>query len=357
MKLLVGLLFIFVNILNANTNTSLFYKINKGAKDLGYYEINYNKNNNIFTKSYGVADKVNFFVDKKIKYLDAGTRDIKFSKNNIDVRFIVRTKMDLLSDDIKEKFNRKLKKVKNNDMLLVTKTGKNSIELFNKRKITLLSLEEVLKQIIDNKVVENIILFEKSGVMKMVASVKKTKDGYDIINKTKGTKYIKIVMKNNLPILVKSYVSNWSMVLEGAGKFKLNKVEDKKVQALIIKKIEKQLSKSDAISFESIKKITSKKSSFFITYNAEVKYNTSLSSSDGKRFCNRTIKKVTKKGYNTQYNKNSCISELKIKIKSKDIVEPILKGLYKNHKQLKFTKKYKISKNGTVMYKIIDTIK
>jgi len=138
---------LFANVLFAKFDTNLLYQVEKDGKNLGFYEINY-KSNGIKTKSYGVSSKVKFFVNKNIFYVNDGIKNISFTKNQTTTKFKAYTKLDKITNDIAKKYNRKLKKVKHNDMLLLIKNNKNAIELFNKRKIILLTIEEIIQKVL-----------------------------------------------------------------------------------------------------------------------------------------------------------------------------------------------------------------
>ncbi len=341
----------------ALANTSLLYTVSKGEKDLGFYEINYNDSkNNIKTKAYGTTNKVKFFVDKKIEYVNDGYRNIAYSKNKQVTKFDIYTKKSLLPEKLIKKYDRKIRKVKNDDMLLITKNGKRNIELFNKRKINLLTLEEILKLSFTKIESKNIILFEKTGVMKMIAKIVPTSTGFDIINKSKDTKYIQVIVKNNIPVTVKSYISDWSMNIYGAGKFQLKKVNIKDIKNKALKILEAKLSKSDSVEFLGLNTMRVKSKSYLLSYNAKVAYPENLAQKDQKRYCVKQYKRFSNKGKNIKYNENSCSVTLTQKLVKQDINQPIIDELKENYPQLKQTKKFKISKKGTIMYKIIDKV-
>ena len=339
-------------------NSSLFYKVHKGSKSLGYYEINYNDSkNNIVTKSYGMSNKVSFFLNKNIQYINEGQKDISFKKNKIVNNFVINTKLDLLDTKTKKKFKRKLKKVKNNDMLLLTKVGKDSIELFNKRKITILTLEEILKISLDKNIQErNIIFFEKSGVMKMIARIVPTSTGFDIINKSKNTKYIKVTVKNNIPIEVSSYISDWSLHIYGAGKFNIHKVSQEQINKNILNILNKKFNNKN-ISLLNIEKTSLKRKKYLVDFNLKINHSSNMGKEDIKRHCKKISKKYSKKIIDITYNDNSCTALLRVDILSKDIIDPLKKELFVQYPQLKFTKKFRTSKKGLIMYKIIDQVK
>ena len=47
---------------------------------------------------------------------------------------------------------------------------------------------------------------------------------------------------------------------------------------------------------------------------------------------------------------------LQKKISKKDVNKPIMDELMKIYPQLKYTKKFKVSKKGIIMYKVIDKV-
>ena len=354
LKFIVGFIFLAGTLY---ANTSLLYKVKKGQKDLGYYEINYNdKKDYIKTKTYGVVDKVKFFLNKKIKYINKGHRNIKFTKNKNSVEFDIQTKLKLIDKNIQDKFQRKFKKVKGDDMLLITKKGNKNIELFNKRPTTVLTLEEVLRIALGKEIKkQNIILFDKSGVMKMIAQIVPTKEGFDIINKSKDKKYIKVVIENGLPVLVKSYVSDWSMKIYGAGEFKKQKIDKSVVDTKIKEMIINNLDKKDSATLVGLDNVKKSKKGYLATYTLKFDYPSDVGNK--KRYCNKIYKKYSKKGKNIEYNDNSCKVTVKSKFSNKEVVAPFIDQLIKNYPQLKLTKKYKVSKKGSIMYMLIDRVK
>jgi len=340
-------------------NTNLLYSVSKGSKTLGLYEIGYNtKNKGIKTRAYGVTSKIKFFVNKKINYVEDGYKVIEFTKNKKHTKFDVKTKKSILSAKILKKYDRKLKKVKHDDMLLLTQQGKRGIKLFNKRKTTLVTLEEILKSIVNKDLKDqNIIFFEKSGVMKMIAKIVTTKDGFDIVNKSKDTKYLKIVVKNDLPVEVKSYVSDWTMRLYGEGDFKKYSVGIDEIKANLSTFVKSQFSNNNQISFIKSDKLTIKKKKYIYSYRAKISYPSDLNDNNKKRYCVKTYKKYAKKGKNISYGENECSVTLTQKILAKKINRSIIDGLKEKHPQLRQTKKFKISKKGTIMYKVIDIVR
>ncbi|MEA2017291.1 MAG: hypothetical protein U9N59_02485 [Campylobacterota bacterium] len=349
--------FLLVTGLYANTN--LFYEVNKGGKSLGYYEINYNdKKNNLKTKSYGVANKVKFFVDKQINYVADGHRTVKFVKNKKIEQFNLLTKLDAIDKKTQDRYKRKLKKVKNNDMLLLTKKGKNSIELFNKRKVNILTLEEVLKlSLIGDIKEQNIILFDKFGVMKMIAKIIPTQDGYDIYNKSKKKNYIKIVTQNNIPVKVTSYMSDWSLNLYAYGEYSLNKISSNLVNNKAKDIIKEKLSNKKDITLDGFENIKIAKKGYSVYAKVSIKYPDDIKNSKKKKYCNITYKKYSKKASEKKYTDTGCTVVLKNFIPKKDVVESFMDELLVKHKQLKFTKKYKISKKGDILYKVMKKVK
>ena len=201
---------------------------------------------------------------------------------------------------------------------------------------------------------EKIILFDKNGVMKMIAKIEKTSDGYDIINRSKQTKYIHIAVQNSKPIMLKSYVSDWSMLLEGAGKFQLKKVSKSKVDALVSNRVSSNLSANDKmLKIESMKL---KGSNFYVTYRASISYPDALSKSDQKRYCKKNSKRYSKKISNVSYFDDRCEATLYARIKKNDLLKPLKDELISQYPQLKWTKKFRLSKKGVLMYKVIEKV-
>lgn len=353
MKFLLLTLILFCSSLYAQN--SLLYTVSKGSKNLGHYEINYKKNSTV-THSYGMADKVSYFVDKKIKYLSDGDRDFTFTKNKVVAKFNAKTKLSAIDSKTKKKYERKLKKVEGDDMLLLTKPAKDSIELFNKRKINLLTLDEVLQLVITNKVErKNIVLFDKSGVMKMIAEIVPTATGFDIINKSKDIKYIKVTVKNGIPVEVKSYVSDWALSIYGAGEFVNHEVKADRVNSKAKEFIEKKLSKKSDITLTSVESgFKTKKSDLLIPASIKISYDSTSDESQQKRACKKGYKKYSKKASKVDYFSDYCVAAVSFKVPKKSVIDPIVKELIDEHEQLKITDKVKVTNKGQIMYKLID---
>ncbi len=355
MKRLLTLLSLSVAVFGADNG--LLYKVVDNGKSLGYYQINYNNNGKaIETKSYGMADKIDFFVDKDIIEKNAGTREITFQKNDTKEIFKIQTKMSLMDKATKEEFDRKLNKVEGDDMLLITKKGDESIELFNKRKTIIFTLEEVLEQTMKNKIDEDILLFDQLGVMKMIAAVQKTSKGFDIINKTKESKYIGIEMKNKFPYKVKSYVSEWSLELIGAGEMQGYEANMDSVNDKVKLDIENKIKDNSNISFGSIATLSLKGDKLFADATIKVNYGEKLSQSDGRSFCNKAYKEIFKKGSKIVYGEDNCMVQVQTILSAQDTINPLIAELTSKHEQLKFTKNYEVSKN-VLVYKLMNEIK
>lgn len=338
-------------------DTAFLFKVSDNGKPLGYYEVNFKNNGKIIeTKSHGMADKIEFFVDKKIVEKGAGAREIVFQKNNEIESFKVYNKMSSIDKATKEEFDRKLQKVDHDDMLLVLKKGSENIELFNKRKTILFTFEEVLEQVSAGRVTEDILLFDQMGVMKMIAEVDKTTKGYDIINKSKDSKYIGIETKKGLPLRVKSYVSDWSLELIGAGELKKYEADNTKLLAIIKENVENQIKNTPSLSFVDVVSMTQKSQNLQVGATIKVAYGEALSKSDGKRACNQGFKEVFKKGSKIVYNDDHCLVQVDTQLSAKDTVKPIIDDLVGKYEQLKFTKNYDLTSKG-ITYKLIDEIK
>jgi len=349
MRRIIFFILSFLTFLSANT--SLMYKVYQGNKQLGLYEIDYNTNG-IVSKSYGVANKIKFFVDKKIDYIKSGYKNVKYIKNNQKVLFDVWTKKSVLPNNLLKRYKRNLRKVKKDDMLLLLKNGKKNIELFNKRKTNILTLDEVIKIALDNKIKNtNFLLFDKMGVMKMIAKIVPTNEGFDIINKSKSKKYIKVIIKNNIPVEIKSYLSNWSLKIYGAGKFKVEKISKNELKNFIKNTLDK---KFDNIAIKEIKKFKIKKKYILVYYIANLKMDNI--SADVKRVCFKSFKKYSKKVTKLHLNNNICEANLQTKISKKDIIDKIVDKLVKKYPQLKYTKKIKVTKKGVILYKILNRV-
>ena len=311
----VVVLSIFISNLMSSGNISMIYTIDKGGKKLGAYEITFiDKKNAIISKSYGVASKVSYFVDKKIIKRKDGYRVIAFTKNSKTDIFNLYTKLSAIDKETKSKYKRLLGKVKGKEMLLITKSNSSSTELFNKRPTRIYTLDEILKMVKDGTIKEGgFLLFDKSGVMKMIASIKKTEDGYMIVNKSKKSDYLSIEISNSKPVLIKSMVSDWSMKLSKVGVYKTYKLKSKR-----LKEIAKEAMIGDLPSDADMDSVKIK---------------------------------ISKTNYILKY-KNAKGKKKSIKTQKVYIEKMALKELYAQYPILKKTKKYKIKKN-TIYYKIL----
>jgi hypothetical protein len=190
--------------------------------------------------------------------------------------------------------------------------------------------------------------------MKMIAKIVPTSTGFDIINKAKDKKYIQVIVKNNIPIKIKSYISSWYLDIYGAGKFHIKKISKENVAQKVSTIISKKL--DDNIKFIEVSKITNNKKYFKISYRVKFAYPNDANIQNTKRYCKKNLRKISKKVSSVEDYDSYCTATLKIKILNKNIMKLVKEDIVNSYPQLKFTKKFKISKNGTIMYKIIDKV-
>ena len=339
------LIFIFATVtLFANNEFSLLYKVEKGSKKLGYYELNLGSGN-ISANSYGAANRLEMFSTKTIEYKEVGSKVVTFFKNKKDYKFDVVTKLSVLDKKTLKKYDRKFKKVKGDDMLFITKDGKSGIELFNKRATVVKTIDEFLNDLYYKKVdYDKFILFDKLGVMKMVARVIKKQDYIIIENSYKKKPYMKIVLKDGVPVSLNSMVSNWNATAVASGVFKEHKVD---LGEIVAKSLSSKL-KGSSLEFSSIKK--SKK---YYSLKGNISFPLSSDMRDAKTYkqvayCKKALKKAKLKHGKIKIENSQCIADIKLKRKISELKKDILSELIKENKQLKITKKIKFKKDSIV---------
>jgi len=350
-KLIMILLMMSV-LTHAGENFSFLYKIEKGGKKLGYYEVNLAKDS-VVSNSYGAANRLEMFSTKKTTFIKDGIKNVDFTKNKKTYKFIVVTKVSALDTDLKKQYDRKFKKVKNNEMLFITKNTKKRIELFNKRKTTIKTFDELLADIYNNNLTyDKFILFDKLGVMKMVAKVTKESDAIVITNASKNKPYMKITLDGQVPTKIESLLSNWSATLEKSGTFKEHKVDlIEMVSKSYVNALKPEL-KTALVEFTKTKKT---KSSY--EFSGHITYTLSPDISAQKTYkqkehCKKLFKKSKVKFKKIKLEVGSCVANIKATIKIKKLKKDILEVLTKKHKQLKMTKKIRFNKNS-ITYEVL----
>lgn len=336
----------------ASDDFSFLYKIEKDGKKLGYYEVNLDKDS-ISSYSYAAANRLEMFSTKKTSFIKDGLKNVEFTKNKKSQKFIVVTKVSALDADLKKQYDRKFKKVKNDEMLFITRDTKKRIELFNKRKTIIKTLDEFIQDIYNDKVAyDKFILFDKLGVMKMVAKVTKGSDGITITNDSKNKPYMKITLDSNIPTKIESLLSTWVATLEKSGVFKEYKVD---LNEIVTKNFTSSLKpelQSAKINFTKSKKT---KSSY--EFNGDIKFALTSDMSTKKaykqkEYCKKLFKKSKVKFKKIKLEDGSCVADIKASIKIKKLKKDVLEVLTKEHKQLKMTKKIKFNKNS-ITYKVL----
>ena len=332
----------------ASTEFSILYKIEKGGKKLGFYEVNFSKSD-LNSYSYGAANRLEMFSTKSIKYLDDGLKTVTFSKNKKAQNFNVATKLSAIDSSTRKKYDRKFKKVKGDDMLFITKDGSKGIELFNKRAITVKTIDEFLNDIYYSKLnYEKFILFDKLGVMKMIAKVKKEVNAIIIENASKEKAYLKITLDGNKPVSLQSMLSNWNATTEVSGVFKEYKVDLAKIMgASYGSKI-----KDANVEFSKVKKLKK-----YYQLEGTVSFKLPKNLADAKpykqsAYCKKELKRAKIKHKKINIENSQCIANIKTKAKIKDLKKDILSELIKEHEQLKVTKKIKFKKDS-IVYEVL----
>jgi len=339
-------------VISANNEFSILYKVDKGGKKLGYYEVNFSKES-VSSYSYGAADRLTMFSTKKVSYIKDGFKSVAFTKNKKSEMFNVVTKMSALEPSVRKEFDRKFKKVSGEDMLFITKENKKRIELFNKRKIIIKTLDEFLSDIYYAKLdYDKFILFDKLGVMKMVAEVKKEKDSVVIVNASKKKEYIKVILLENIPQSIVSLVSNWSLISVKSGNFKEHQVDLNQIVSKSYKaNLSDELQSSKIVFNESKKSKTQYEMRGTIVYALPTELSTAKSYKQ-KEYCKKLFKKSKVKFKKLTINDASCSANIKFKVKTKKLKKAILDELTKEYKQLKITKKIKFNKDS-ITYEVL----
>ena len=340
---------------SASENFTMIFDVTKGKKELGKYEISLeNSSKKIVSHSSGVANKVKFFVNKEIEFFKAGDKRVIFVKNQRIDSFEIKTKLSAIDKRIQKEYTRKLKKVKGDDMLLITKTGKKRIELFNKRKVIIKTLDEVLVDIKNNDIdYSKFILFDKSGVMKMIAVLKKEGNIFTIINKTKQKGYIQITTKDGIAQEVKSLVAKWKLKLVKTGSYKTHSIKiSKTLQDVMDEMFVEKLSNATVKVLAKIKK-TRKTYNFSADLSLELP-NEMASKKDYEKAkeCKKLLKSAKLKHRKIKIKENSCQTTVVMKLDRKSHNKKIIIELEKKYPQLKDTKKIKFTKSD-VNYKLL----
>lgn len=335
---------LLMSVLTYADEFSVLYKVEKGEKKLGFYELNMGSSD-ISSNSYGAANRLEMFSTKNIKYTKDGLKVVSFEKNKKTQNFNVVTKLSVLDNDTKNKFDRKFKKVKGDEMLFITKEGKNGIELFNKRPTVIKTIDEFLNDVYYKKVnYDTFILFDKLGVMKMVAKLEKKADSIIIENSAKKKPYMKITLEDGIPVSLTSLVSNWNLTAIKSGVFKEYEVD---LSKMISKSFSSKLMGSH-VEFTDVDKYKK-----HYNLNGVMTFALPESLADAKpykqnAFCKQELKKAKIKFKKIKIENSECVAKIKLKAKISELKQDILSELIKEHEQLKITKKIKFKKDSIV---------
>ena len=347
-KIIMILMFISTTLLFSDS-FSFLYKVEKSGKKLGYYEVNLSKDE-VASYSYGAANRLEMFSTKKVTYIKDGLKYVDFKKNKKMQKFIVATKVSALDAKLKKQYDRKFKKVKNDKMLFITKDTKKRIELFNKRATIVKTFDELLADIYNDKLsYEKFILFDKLGVMKMVASVTKESHSITITNATKHKPYMKITLDKTIPTKIESLLSTWSVTLEKSGTLQEHKVDlNDVVSKSYVKSFKKELH-SAKVSFTKTKKSYELSGEISYILPADKK---GIKSYKQKEYCKKIFKKSKIKFKKLKVKDGTCLANIKTTLKMKQLKKSILEELTKEYPQLKMTKKVKFNKNS-ITYEVL----
>jgi len=354
-KYIVLLLFIIVGVVSANSEFAMVFDVTKAQKKLGVYEIDFDtKSKKIQTYGSGVVSKVKFFTNKQIVYAKRGYKKVAFFKNNKKNIFHIWTKKSALDARLLKEYDRKFKKVKNDDMLFIQREGRDRIELFNKHHIIIKTLDEVLLDIYQKKIdYKTFILFDKMGIMKMVATIKQQQDKYIIVNKYKKKGYIEIQVKDNLPQTIKSLVSKWQMKLQKSGFYKEHTIEVASTLKDVVAKQLKSDLKDATITIDPKLKTTRSLYRFFATLQIPLPSDiTTQKKYKQARYCKKLLKHNRLKEKKVMIENGSCVATIAMKVSRKKYNKEMKAKLEKEHKELKRTHKIRFVKS-TVKYKTL----
>lgn len=338
--------------LSAGEDYSLLYKIEKGNKKLGNYSLVLNSKK-ITSKSSGVSNRLEIFSSKEISYIGSDIRKITFRKNKQIKKYTIITNKNAFNEELSKQYRRDLKKVKGQEMLFMIKEGDKGLELFNKRPTIIKTIDEVLADIYNSNLkYKKFILFDKLGVMKMIAKIKKIQDGFLIENALKKKAYIKITTKNKLPLKIKSMVSDWQAILVLNGSVSREKVDFSEFLVGMFNQKLNSVTNNLEVSLESMKKTNS-----FYDYKGEVNF-LLLSSLQGrkayqqKEICKGYLKKLKVKTQKLKVKDGFCNASIRSKVNIKEIKRDLLTFLSEKHPQLKISKNIYFNKNN-ITYEVI----
>ena len=349
---LIVLVLIISTISHASGGFTILYKIEKGSKKLGYYDTTFTEDS-IVANSYGASDRLEMFSSKKITFVKDGLKNVEFFKNKKSQKFIVATKVSSLDKALRKKYDRKFKKVKDDAMLFITRDSKKRIELFNKRKTVVKTLDEFLADIYNGRVsYDKFILFDKLGVMKMVAGVSKSADTVTITNASKKKPYMKITLDKNIPLKIESLLSTWVATMEKSGVAQMHTLD---LNTLVSKSYKSGLKKDLQNAEVTITKAKKTKNSY--NFSGEISFAlasdmTSKKSYKQKEYCKKLLKKSKVKFKKLSLHDGICTAEIKINMKIKKLKKDVLKLLIQDYPQLKMTKKIQFNKNS-ITYEVL----
>ena len=344
---------IFASITFANTNFAILYKVEKGDKKLGYYKTQV-LDDTISSYSYGASNRLKMFSSKNITFIEPGYKKVVFSKGKQHIKFDVYTKLSPVNKKLQKQFARKFKKVKSDEMLFIRKYGKTGIELFNKRKTIIKTFDELLIDIYQDRVNYNkFILFDKLGVMKMVASLRREENTIIIRNFSKKKDYMQITIVNKVPTSIKSLLSNWSATAVIQGKVQTYDVAFKEILAHNLHyQLVAQLQDANIV-FSRAKKVKSfydLKGSISLNVPKEI---ADMKSYKQKEYFSNLLKKSKIKFRKVSLKNGVLKTEFKFKVKTLKLKKEILENLSTKYPELKMTKDIKFNKNN-IVYGVIN---
>ena len=324
----------------AGDTKGMYYDVFMEGKKVGGYYVKFN-NKVIITKSIGTASKVKLCVDKKVVQKRDGYKVVAFGKKKSKVVFDVTTKQSALSTEIKKALERRLKKVKQDEILHIRKVKKGSnprtFERLVKKPTIVFTFDELLRDIIHNKKsIKKLMLFDNSGSMKRLVSLDVSSTKATLINLDTNKVYLEMKLVKGYPVEIVNS-GKWTLKALNVGALKSVTLKKKTLEPYVLNSLLSLVN----ITVDDIKnqKIKSKKSTFSLYFSL-------------KSDCDMSIAKVAK----NINGKSGCSAKYEIKKDKKTVLKLITKVLKKEYVQLKYTKDIK-SKKGKITYNILPKVK
>ena len=318
MKPLLLFLLFFLNLYGSEV---FVYEVSKNDKKLGEYRVVFDTKT-IKTKKSKATNKIPFFIDKVIVFDTKGHKYIEFSKNKKTNRFDIYTNKSDIPKDVRKDFNRLIKKAHKEILLIIKNHKTDRVELFNKRGSVVKTLDELLYDTAHNEVTyDKFILFDKNGVMKMVATIAKTPNGYIVTNKRTKKPYLKIEANDGVAKTVSSLMANWNAKLIKKGKEVASKISfEEGLKTYLQSKLQKE------VTLNKLKKFKIKKSSIDIDVTYSFKLDDGLKgkkSYEKSSFCKKSVKKAKLKYKKISTKNDACNIEMKKRFPKKHFINEL----------------------------------